>query len=114
MKLKSELFCDERNTIVQQIFDILKINDNKNTFLLHELDDNVDKQNQILALECNVKKFFAVSSWACFYNKNVKRKAMSIIKNVLRDMNYDIIPKRVLRKDNDIIIRDSIYYIIKK
>jgi hypothetical protein len=41
MKLKSELFCDERNTIVQQIFDILEINDNKNTFLLHELDDNV-------------------------------------------------------------------------
>jgi len=114
MKLKSELFNDERNNIVQQIFDILQINDNNNTFLLHELDYNFDKQNQILLLENNVKKFFAVSSWACFYNKNVKRKFMSIIKNVLRDMNYDIIPKRILRKDNNIVIRDSIYYIIKK
>jgi hypothetical protein len=114
MKLKAEIFEDERIQIAQQILDILEITDKNNTFLLHELDDNIDKQNKILELETNIKKYFAVSSWACFYNKNVKRKSMSIIKNVLKDMNYDIIPKRVIRKNNEIIIRDSIYYIIKK
>jgi hypothetical protein len=113
-KAKSFVYSEERNQICTQILNILNLDETTNTFLLHELDEDIDKQNKILALENDIRTYFRSASWRCFANDNVKRKVLSIIKNVLKDMNYDIIPKRIIRKNNDIIIRDSIYYIIKK
>jgi hypothetical protein len=113
MKSKSELYKDDRNIIVKKIFNILNINDSKNTFYLHELDNNIQIQESILLLEEDIKKCYVCGSWACFYNKNVKRKVLSIIKNVLKCMNYNLIPKRVLIKINNESKSDTIYYVIK-
>ena len=113
MKTKTELYTDERQIILNKIFEILNINDSNNTFFLKDLDNDEKKQNQILELESDIRKFFVCGNWACFTNHNIKRKALSIIKNLINDMNYNIIPKRkLIIKDND-RYRDTIYYLIK-
>ena len=114
MHSKAILFYDERLNILNQILCILNINDVNNTFFLHKLDNDIDKQNSILSLEKEIKKYFVCSSWTCFCKNNIKRKHLSIIKNLFKDMNYDIIPKRVVVKNNNIPCRDTIYYVVKK
>ena len=113
MKTKTELYTEERLNILNKIFEILDINENNNTFYLGDLDADENKQNQILELEIDIKKYFVCGSWACFANDNIKRKVLSIIKNLMKAMNFNIIPKRKLIKKNDISYRDTIYYFIK-
>jgi len=113
MKTKTILYTEERQIILNKIFEILDINENNNTFYLYELDSDEKKQNQILELEVDIKKYFVCGSWACFASDNIKRKVLSIIKNLIKDMNYSIISKRKLIKKDNVSYRDTIYYLIK-
>jgi hypothetical protein len=114
MKKKTELYTDERQIILNKIFEILDINEDNNTFFLRDLDNDEKKQNQILELEPDIRKYFACSSWSCFGNPNIKRKVLSIIKNITKKMNYDIISKRKQIKNNEKNYYDTIYYLIKQ
>lgn len=51
-------YTNERKDVLNKMFSILGINEKNNTFLLHELDTNIDKQNKILDLETDIKKHF--------------------------------------------------------
>ena len=98
MKTKTDLYTKEREIILDKLFQILNINEKNNTFFLGDLDADEDKQNQILVLETDIRKYFASAHWACFNNHNIKRKVLSIIKNVGKIMNYNIISNRKYRK----------------
>ena len=115
MKTKTELYTDERQIILNKIFEILNINDSNNTFFLKDLDNDEKKQNQILELELDIRKFFVCGSWASFACPNVKRKVLSMIKNIMKVMNYKMISKRKLIKvDNtDKKHQETFYYFIK-
>jgi len=110
---KSDKFTNNQFDILNKIFDILDINDNNNTFFLSDLDNNIKLQNNILELENDIKTYFACSTWASFSNYNVKRKVLSIIRNLIKNMDYCVISKRKFRKKDNISYRDTIYYIIK-
>ena len=75
----------ERLEVLHKIFNILGINENNNKFLLHELDNDTKKQEEILALEPEIKKYFICGKWSCFKNE-MKRIALSYIKHVVKDM----------------------------
>ena len=75
----------ERLEVLHKIFNILGINENNNKFLLHELDNDKKKQEEILALEPEIKKYFICGKWSCFKNE-MKRIALSYIKHVVKDM----------------------------
>lgn len=115
MKTKTELYTNEREIILYKIFDILNINENNNTFSLGDLDSDQKIQNQILELESDIKKYFLCGSWFCFASSNVKRKVLSIIKNIMKVMNYKMISKRKLIKikDSDKKHQDTFYYFFK-
>ena len=98
MKTKTELYTNERQIILNKIFEILNINDSNNTFFLKDLDNDEEKQNQILELESDIKKYYNCHLWACFVKINMKRKYLSIIKYVMKNMNYNMIAKRKLIK----------------
>ena len=63
-------FTNERNEVLQQILNILEITEKNKMFSLKELDENNDKQNNIIALEVDIKKYFLCSRWTYFSNKN--------------------------------------------
>lgn len=76
----------ERLEVLHKIFNILGINENNNKFLLHELDSDLKKQEDILALEPEIKKYFICGKWSCFKNPDMKREALSYVKHVVKDM----------------------------
>jgi hypothetical protein len=90
MPKKVELYNDERQKIINKLFEILEINEFNKSFSLHKIDDNIEKQQLILDLEQDIKKYFICSRWTCINKKDVQRKWLSIIKYIFRDMNIKL------------------------
>ena len=109
---KSELYTEERQIILNKILEILNINKENNSFFLKDLDADEKKQNQILELEVDIRKYFSCSSWACFASSDIKRKVLSIIKNIMKVMNCNMIAKRKLIKIGKIKHQETCYYFI--
>ena len=61
MRLKSELYEKEQNEMRYKIIKILDL-ENKNTFTLFELDDNLEIQTQITELIPELRKWFAFNN----------------------------------------------------
>lgn len=115
MPKQVDKYTKERQDVLDKMFTILGINENSNTFLLHELDSNVDKQNQILQLEPDIKKYFICGKWGCFTDPNMKRRYLSIIKNTMKDMDIELFSVRQFFKaDDNTSYRDTVYHIVKK
>lgn len=105
----------ERENIINKLLEILEIKDKElqQVVFLHTLDDNVDKQKAILDLIPDVKQYFICGHWTCFCKDNVKRVWLSIIKYIMKDMNYNMITCRTtIKKDNNFI--SVTYYKISK
>ena len=61
MRVKlSEKYKNERENICNKILEILDL-DEKNSFLLVDLDNDTEKQKAILDMKDEIKKYFAVS-----------------------------------------------------
>ena len=81
---------EKQKEVLDKLLVILEINENNKTFSLKELDDNEEKQNDILGLEPMIKEGFCYSTWTCF-RRDTKRKWLSMIKYILKDMEKNLI-----------------------
>lgn len=99
MRVKlSEKFKDEREDICNKLIEILDL-DEKKTFLLNDLDNDTDKQNAILNMKDEIKKYFAVSCISAFKpNFKCKRPYLNIVRSILRKQNYTFECKNTMRK----------------
>lgn len=115
MPKQVDKYTKERHDVLTKMFSILGINENNNTFLLHELDANIDKQNLILELEPDIKKYFICGTWSCFKDPDMKRRYLSFIKNMMKDMGYKLFSvRKFLKSDDNTSYRDTVYNVIKK
>lgn len=81
---------EKQKEVLDKLFLILQINENNNKFSLHELDSNEEKQNKILGLEDEIKDAFCYSTWTCF-RRDTKRKWLSMIKYVMKELDKNLI-----------------------
>jgi hypothetical protein len=107
-------YTKERKDVLNNLFQILGINENNNTFLLHELDTNIEKQNKILELEYHIKKYFICGSWNCFKDCEVKRKYLSLIKNTMKNMGYIVMSARRNVKIDDKFVNTNVYFVTQQ
>lgn len=113
MILKSELYNKEQDDILQKMMDILEL-DKENSITLYELDKNSEKQQNILNLLPNIRKYFSLSFVKGVKNpKLLKRPWLSLIKQLLKN-NYNIISTdfRMIIDNNK--IRTKKYIFIQK
>jgi hypothetical protein len=89
MRIKlSEKFINEREEICKTIISILNL-DQDGCILLSDLDLDIDKQNKIIELKEEIKKYFAVSTISSFkHNFECKRPYLNIIRSILRQQGY--------------------------
>jgi hypothetical protein len=89
MRIKlSEKFQNEREDICNKLINILKLGED-NSFLLCDLEEDIEKQNRILELKNEIKKYFACSTISSFKpNFECKRPYLNIIRSILRQQGY--------------------------
>jgi len=76
-----------------KIFEILELTSEKNYFNLIDLDNDIEKQQQILALEDEIKQNFPVSTWSYFTNKRdnkpMERPYLNLVRGIFKACNVD-------------------------
>ncbi len=96
-----EKFKIEREDICKRLIDMLQL-DSNNSFLLSDLDDNIEKQTEILNMKEEIQKYFACSEISSFKpNFECKRPYLNLLRGILRKQNYAFDNKHVfLRLEN--------------
>jgi hypothetical protein len=87
---KSKLYKKEQEDICDKVIDILELDD-KNSITLYNLDNSKDKQDKIMALIPEIRKYFSFSSIiGASEPKMSKRPWLSIIRHITK-LKYDMI-----------------------
>ena len=88
MRIKlSEKYQNEREDICKRLINILKLDDT-NSFLLCDLDEDTEKQNQITEMKEEIQKYFACSTISSFKpNFDCKRPYLNIVRSILKIAN---------------------------
>lgn len=104
-------YKQEREDMCRKIIEILQL-DSNNSFLLSELDADIDKQNQITEMKEEIQKYFACSTISSFKpNFECKRPYLNIVRSILRQQNYNFIGNDYTIKINN-VPKKTIKYII--
>lgn len=113
MKLKSILYKKEQDEILDKLINILGLDDNNST-ILYELDNDENKQKQILDLLPDIRKYYSLSNTkGIAYPETLKRPWLSIIRVIIKP-KYKLISKdHQITKDNR-KIRTKTYTFQKK
>ena len=84
MKLKSLLYNQEQEEIINKIINILEL-DNDNSIILYNLDNDHNKQNKILELIPEIRKYYSFSTIiGASEPDKAKRPYLSIIKQITK------------------------------
>jgi len=96
IKKKYKIYKNERTDILNKIINIIGLH-----FFSHELDTNKEKQEKIYALEEDIKKYFSVGNWPAYKSKSiVEKRAISIVRSILKDMDIDVESKNKRLKED--------------
>ena len=88
---KKDKFDDERQIIVNKLNNILGINNENKIIYLYDIDNDTNKQNEILALRDDIRRVFTAGNWPVF-SKNIKtRQYLSLMKSVYKDMGINFV-----------------------
>lgn len=112
MRLKSELYREEQDRMIDTIIRILDL-ENKNTYTLHELDKNEEIQKQIMDLIPELRKWFAFNNIKAIGEpERIKRPWLSIIKNIVKP-KYTVEHKELQFKVNGKWTKSPMYVFTK-
>ena len=113
MRLKSELYKKEQEEIIDKICNILDL-ENRNTYTLYELDNNMEIQKKIMELIPEIRKWFSFNGIkAVGEPEKIKRPWLSIIKYFTKTKYLTETNEIRIIKDN-IIIRTMEYNFIQQ
>lgn len=110
--------CDkyktEREDICKRLVDILNLDAN-NSFILHELDADTEKQDKIMEMKEEIQKCFACSEISSFKpNFECKRPYLNIVRGILRKEGYIFENNNILYKlENGTYIKTMKYKVFR-
>jgi len=112
MRLKSELYKNEQIQIMNQIINILQLDDD-NGFILYKLDNDLEKQKNIMELLPIIRKYFTYTHIVGVKEpEKVKRPYLSIIRHITK-LEYKMLSCDYRLKINNEEIRTKKYIFIK-
>lgn len=112
MRLKSELYKQEQDDIINEIIFILDL-EHTQSYTLYELDENKELQKKIMELIPEIRKWFSFNGIkAVGEPEKIKRPYLSIIKHLLKS-KYKIESKDFQFTENGKQIRTKQYLFTK-
>jgi len=113
MRLKNELYKNEQIDIMNKIINILQLDEN-NSITLYELDNAIIKQEKILNLLPEIKKYFKCNCVKSLLSpEKVKRVYLSLIRYITK-LEYNMISTQFLIYKDKNVVRTMKYIFIKK
>jgi len=111
---KSDKYTNEREDIINRVLEILQLDEDK-SFILYEFDRDIEKQNRIIELAIDIKRYFASSYWNGINDKNTVRPYLTIIRNLFKNQGFLFINKSFIYNTvENGKVKTTRYYIIKK
>lgn len=110
-KNKNKVFKKEQKEILDKLLNILEINSENKLISIINIDNDENKQKDILNLLDDIEIYFCTSNWAIIKNKNLDKKYVSLIKSVLKYMNIEYETIKCSSYINDKIVNYCIYKI---
>ena len=112
MRIKlSEKYKEQRDNICNKLITILNL-DSNNTFLLCDLDNDLEKQKQIMDMKEDIQNVFACSTISAFKpNFECKRPYLNIVRSILRQQNYTFIDNDFTKKENNLSKKTIKYFV---
>ncbi len=113
MSKKKDMYVNERNEVLNKILNILEITDTNKIIALKKLDEDKEKQQQIIDLEPEIKKYFQCCRWAYFSNKHTvfKRNYLSLTKSIMKEMNVNMASAVLVKKLENGKCKCETYYV---
>jgi hypothetical protein len=108
----SDKYKIEREEICNKILNIVGTE-----FVLYDLENDIEKQNQILSLKDDIQKYFAVSCIAAYkpnLEGNVKRNYLIIVKFIIKQFGYEIKSSSYLKNEGNGHYKRTTKYKISK
>jgi hypothetical protein len=106
-----EKYKIEREELCKKLLAILNLDEN-NSFLLCDLDADIEKQTAILNMKEEIQKCFACSTISSFKpNFDCKRPYLNVVRGILRKQGYTFISTDI--KINDVVKRTKKYLIFR-
>lgn len=103
MSRKYNIYKEQQYDIFLKLLNILELKENEE-FIINEaeLDNNEDKQEQIINLTDSIKKFFYVGNVSCFKKnrKEPKKIYISIALALFKIMGYNKDETKIINKKN--------------
>jgi len=111
---KSDKYTNEREDTINRALEILQLDEDK-SFILYEFDKDIEKQNRIIELAIDIKRYFASSYWNGINDKNTVRPYLTIIRNLFKNQGFLFINKSFIYNTGENgKVKTTRYYIIKK
>jgi len=111
---KSDKYTNEREDIINRALEILQLDEDK-SFILYVFDKDIEKQNRIIELAIDIKRYFASSYWNGINDKNTVRPYLTIIRNLFKNHGFLFINKSFIYNTGENgKVKTTRYYIIKK
>jgi len=112
MRNKSDLYKEQQYNIIDNLINILNL-DEDNGITLYDLDNNEDKQKEIMDLIPEIKKYFRIDSIHGIRNTDtIKRPYLSIIRNITK-IKYNILLTDFRTERDNKKIRTTKYIFLK-
>lgn len=110
---KSIKFKEERQMMVNFVFDILELDD-ENCFTLYEVDYNKRKQRRFKKLIVEIVKYYSKEEVSGLKYPNERRRAwLTVVKQLLKP-THNFVSKDIRINDRGLIVHSKKYKIVKK
>lgn len=113
MRTKKEVYHHDQEDIINTIINILEFNDQK-TITLYELDNDLEKQQKIMDLIPNIRKYFSFNNWkAVGEPERFKRPWLSIIRQLTKSKYQMNRKDHRIYTDQEEVIRTILYQFVE-
>lgn len=113
-KTKAEKYQKERKDFINKLEKIMGLTETERGVLLYDLENNDELKKYLKDKIADIQKFYNYNSWNYFKNlKNTDSGEIGLLKSILKNENYNIMNKQVLKEINGIKKMYSVLYFIK-
>lgn len=89
-RVKAVIFAKERQEIVKKLFKILEVTNKNMSFDVTLLDNDLEKQKKIMDMKPEILNYFNRGAGTYKGHGSEKKQYLSMIKSVLKQMNYKL------------------------